>query len=99
MDSFNKIGISYIGDYIEQGSNIDKCEKSEKLSAKYIELYIRKDGKESNVKDLLKIYHGELLFHLPTLKQDLSNLTPKEIKLRLERMSVEKQLYKEKQYC
>ena len=74
MDSFNKIGISYIGDYIEQGSNIDKCEKSEKLSAKYIELYIRKDGKESNVKDLLKIYHGELLFHLPTLKQDLSNL-------------------------
>ena len=74
MDSFNKIGISYIGDYIEQGSNIDKCEKSEKLSAKYTELYIRKDGKESNVKDLLKIYHGELLFHLPTLKQDLSNL-------------------------
>ena len=74
MDSFNKIGISYIGDYIEQGSNIDKCEKSEKLSAKYTELYIRKDGKESNVKDLLKIYHGELLFHLTTLKQDLSNL-------------------------
>ena len=74
MDSFNKIGISYIGDYIEQGSNIDKCEKSEKLSAKYTELFIRKDGKESNTSDLLKIYHGELLFHLPTIRQDLSNL-------------------------
>ena len=74
MDSFNKIGISYIGDYIEQGSNIDKCEKSEKLSAKYTELFIRKDGKESNASDLLKIYHGELLFHLPTIRQDLSNL-------------------------
>lgn len=28
-------------------------------------------------------------------KQDLSNLTPKEIKLRLERILVEKQLYQE----
>lgn len=28
-------------------------------------------------------------------KQDLSNLTPKEIKLRLERILVEKQLYEE----
>ena len=74
MDSFNKIGISYIGDYIEQGSNIDKCEKSEKLSAKYTELFIRKDGKESNISDLLKIYHGDILFHLPTIRQDLSNL-------------------------
>ena len=28
-------------------------------------------------------------------KQDLSNLTPKEIKLRMERLLVEKQLYQE----
>lgn len=74
MDYFKKIGISYLGDYITQGSNIDKCEKSEKLSSKYTELIIRKDGKESNIGDLTKIYHGSLLFHLPTLKQDLSNL-------------------------
>ena len=74
MDYFNKIGISYTGDYIEQGSNIDKCDKSEKLSAKYTELSIRKDGKESDINSLIKRYHGTLLFHLPTLKKDLSNL-------------------------
>ena len=74
MDYFKKIGISYTGDYIIQGSNVDKCDKSEKMSAKYTELFIRKDGKESNIEDLKKIYHGEILFHLPTLKHDLSNL-------------------------
>ena len=73
MGYFKNIGISYIGDYITQGSNIDKCEKSEKLSAKYTELYIRKDGKESNIENLLKIYHDTIIIHLPTLKQDLSN--------------------------
>lgn len=74
MDYFKNIGLSYTGDYIVQGSNIDKCEKSEKLSAKYTELYVRKDGKESNVEDLKKVYHGKVYFHLPTLRHDLSNL-------------------------
>ena len=74
MDYFNKIGISYTGDYITQGSNMDKCEKSEKMSSKYTELAVRKDGKESNTEELKKIYHGELYFHLPTLRHDLSNL-------------------------
>lgn len=74
MEFFRNIGISYTGDYIIQGSNIDKVEKSEKMSAKYTELYIRKDGKEFDIEALTKLYHGELLFHLPTLKSDLSNL-------------------------
>ena len=74
MDYFKNIGLSYTGDYIVQGSNIDKCEKSEKLSAKYTELFVRKDGKESNIEDLKKVYHGKVYFHLPTLRHDLSNL-------------------------
>lgn len=74
MDYFNKLGISYTGDYIVQGSNMDKCEKSEKLSAKYTELYVRRDGKESNTEDLKKVYKGRVYFHLPTLRHDLSNL-------------------------
>ena len=74
MDYFKNIGISYTGDYIIQGSNIDKCMKSEKLSAKYTELVVRKDGKELDLETLNKIYHGTLLFHLPTLRYDLTNL-------------------------
>lgn len=74
MDYFNKIGISYTGDYIIQGSNVDKCLKSEKLSSKYTELMVRKDGKELDEESINKIYHGTLLYHLPTLRYDLSNL-------------------------
>lgn len=74
MDYFKKIGISYTGDYIIQGSNIDKCIKSEKLSSKYTELIVRKDGKELEGESINKVYHGTLLFHLPTLRYDLTNL-------------------------
>lgn len=74
MEYFKKTGISYTGDYITQGSNIDKIEKSENMSAKFTELFIRKDGKEFDIESLVKMYHGEILFHLPTLKTDLSNL-------------------------
>lgn len=74
MDYFKKLGISYSGDYIKQGSNMDKCEKSENLSAKYTEIYVRKDGKESNIEDLKKVYKGRVFFHLPTLRHDLTNL-------------------------
>ena len=74
MDYFKNIGISYTSDYIIQGSNLDKCLKSEKLSAKYTELIVRNDGKGLDISSLNKVYHGTLLFRLPTLKYDLSNL-------------------------
>ena len=34
MDLLNNIGISYKGDYIVQGSLVDKCKKSNKLYSK-----------------------------------------------------------------
>lgn len=91
MDLLNNIGISYKGDYIVQGSLVDKCKKSNKLSIKNIELMVRNDGKDIDYKNLPDLYNGNIIFHLPSInvsqtnlksiKQTLSNIMNDKIKL------------------
>lgn len=91
MNLLNNIGISYKGDYILQGSLVDKCKKSNKLSIKNIELMVRNDGKDIDYKNLPDLYNGNIIFHLPTInvsqtnlkkiKETLSNIINNKIKL------------------
>ena len=74
MDILNNLGISYKGDYISQGSIIDKCKKSSQLSIKNTEFIIRNDGKDMDFDNLSSIYKGNTIFHLPAININQSNL-------------------------
>ena len=78
LDIINNLGISYKGDYIIQGSQIDRCKKSEQLNIKNSEFYIRNDGKDLNFDNISNFYTGNIYYHLPTLNLNQTNL--KELK-------------------
>ena len=78
MDLLNNIGICYKGDYITQGSIDDKSKKSSQLNIKNTEFIIRNDGKDSDFSSVSSFYSGNIIFHLPTININQSNL--KEIK-------------------
>ena len=74
MNLINKIGISYNGNYINQGSQIDKCKKATDIGAKYIEFNVRNDGKDTDFSNLTTYFQNELIFHLPTINTNQTNL-------------------------
>ena len=74
MNLINKIGISYNGNYINQGSQIDKCKKATDIGAKYIEFNVRNDGKDTDFFNLTTYFQNELIFHLPTINTNQTNL-------------------------
>ena len=78
MDLLNNLGICYKGDYITQGSISDKSKKSSQLNIKNTEFIIRNDGKDMDFSSVLSSYSGNIIFHLPTININQSNL--KEIK-------------------
>ena len=74
MNLVDNIGISYRGDYIRQGSQIDKIKQAIKLKLNNVELYIRDDGKDFSIDNVTKNLNGNVCFHLPTISNNLSNL-------------------------
>ena len=74
MDIIKNLGISYRGDYINQGSHIEKARKSNELSTNYTEFVIRNDGKGSFSDNLSAYYTGNILLHLPTINTNQTNL-------------------------
>ena len=74
MEILNNLGISYKGDYISQGSISDKCKKSTSLNVKNIELMIRNDGKDNDFENIRNLYSGNVIFHLPTININQTNL-------------------------
>ena len=74
MEILNNLGISYKGDYISQGSISDKCKKSTNLNVKNIELMIRNDGKDNDFENIRNLYSGNVIFHLPTVNINQTNL-------------------------
>lgn len=74
MDLIKNLGISYRGDYINQGSFIEKCKKSSELNTSYTEFVIRNDGKGIYSDNLLPYYNGNLILHLPTINTNQTNL-------------------------
>ena len=74
MSLVNNIGISYKGNYINQGSQIDKCKKATDIGAKTIEFNIRNDGKGNDFSNLSTYYQNDIIFHLPTINDNQSNL-------------------------
>ena len=78
MELLDNLGISYEGDYMAQGSLIDKCKKSSKLGIKNIELIVRNDGKDTDYKSASSSYNGNIILHIPSINVSQTNL--KEIK-------------------
>lgn len=74
MDIIKNLGISYRGDYINQGSNIEKCKKSTELGTSYVGFVIRNDGKGTIVDNLSSYYNGNIILHLPTINTNQTNL-------------------------
>lgn len=74
MNLINNIGISYNGNYINQGSQIDKCKKATDIGAKYIEFNVRNDGKDTDFSNLTTYFQNKLIFHLPTINTNQTNL-------------------------
>ncbi len=74
MDIIKNLGICYRGDYINQGSNIEKCKKSTELDTSYTEFVIRNDGKGNLSDNLSAYYKGNILLHLPTINTNQTNL-------------------------
>ena len=74
MDLLNNLGISYKANYLIQGNQIERCNVSNKLNVLNTELMFRTDGKDSNIDNILKNYRGNIIFHLPAINPDLSNL-------------------------
>lgn len=74
MDILNNLGIGYTGDYLVQGSQIDKCKKSSQLDIKYTEFCVKIDGKENYYNQISNYYFGKTIFHLPTININQSNL-------------------------
>lgn len=82
MDLVNQIGISYNASYLLQGNQLEKCEMSTKLHANNIELKIRSDGKDFDISSVLKLYNGNIIFNVPTINKDLSNIKTIESKVK-----------------
>ena len=59
MDILNNLGIGYTGDYLMQGSQIDKCKKSSQLDIKYTEFCVKIDGKENFYNQISNYYFGK----------------------------------------
>lgn len=74
MDLINNLGISYRGDYINQGSSIEKCKKSSELNINNTCFVIRNDGKGYSVENLSSYYNGNIILHLPTINTNQTNL-------------------------
>lgn len=74
MDIINNLGIGYIGDYISQGSQVDKSKKSTQLGIKYTEFVVRNDGKNMDFSNITNFYTGKTIFHLPTININQTNL-------------------------
>lgn len=74
MNILDNLGISYKASYLIQGNQIERCNTSTKLNVKNTELMLRTDGKDSNIDNILKNYKGNIVFHLPAINPDLSNL-------------------------
>ena len=75
MDLIKNLGISYKANYLIQGNQVERCKISSKLNVLNTELMLRTDGKDSNINNILKNYKGNIVFHLPAVNPDLSNLT------------------------
>lgn len=74
MNLLENLGIYYSGSYINQGSIEEKCSKSNNLNIKYTELVLNTDGKDMSFDNISKIYNGQLIYHLPTININGSNL-------------------------
>ena len=74
MDLLNNLGITYNGDYISQGSLIDKCKKSAKIGIKNTEIIFKDDGKDNDYKSIVDSYSGNIILHIPTINVSQSNL-------------------------
>ena len=74
MDIIKNLGICYRGDYINQGSNIEKCKKSTELDTLYTGFVIRNDGKGNTHDNLSSYYNGNIILHLPTINNNQTNL-------------------------
>lgn len=74
MDIFKNLGIGYRGDYINQGSSIEKVKKSSELNTNYTEFVVRNDGKGNIINDLSSYYNGNIIIHLPTINNNQTNL-------------------------
>lgn len=74
MNILDNLGISYKAGYLIQGNQIERCNVSKNLNVKNTELMMRTDGKDSNLDNILKTYKGNIVFHVPAINPDLSNL-------------------------
>ena len=74
MELLNNLGVCYKGDYISQGSQVDKCKKSSQLGIKYTEFIVRNDGKNMDFDNVSNLYSGNVIFHLPTININQTNL-------------------------
>ena len=74
MDIIKNLGICYRGDYINQGSNIEKCKKASELDTSYTGFVIRNDGKGNTQDNLSSYYNGNIILHLPTINTNQTNL-------------------------
>ena len=74
MNLLDNLGICYKGDYIAQGSQSDKCKKSKQLNIKNTEFIIRNDGKNMDFDNISNLYSGNIIFHVPAINVNQSNL-------------------------
>lgn len=82
MDLINQIGISYEAGYLVQGNQLERCKTSTKLQSYNTELQMRSDGKDFDISNILKSYRGNIIFHVPAINPNLSNLKVTEQKIR-----------------
>ncbi len=74
MDLINQIGISYKAGYLIQGNQLERCKTSTKLQSYNTELQMRSDGKDFDISNILKAYRGNIIFHVPPINPNLSNI-------------------------
>ena len=74
MDLLNNLGISYMAGYLIQGNQLERLHTSTALNVKNTMLQVRTDGKDSNIDNIVKKYKDNIVFHLPSINSDLSNL-------------------------
>lgn len=82
MDLINQIGISYNAGYLVQGNQLERCKTSTKLQSYNTELQMRSDGKDFNITNILKSYKGNIIFHVPPVNSNLSNLKNLDMKIK-----------------
>ena len=74
MDLLNNLGISYMAGYLIQGNQLERLHTSTALNVKNTMLQVRTDGKDSNIDNIVRKYKDNIVFHLPSINSDLSNL-------------------------